>query len=68
MSRFLDDLAARAAERERPGLTRHLVPRRPAAGRRAAGDRALDLAGNDYLGLLAAARTSSPAAVAAAQA
>ena len=60
MSRFLDDLAARAAERERLGLTRHLVPRRPATAPGAATastpawDPAepLDLAGNDYLGLL----------------
>ena len=36
MSRFLDDLAARAAERERLGLTRHLVPRRPATATGAA--------------------------------
>ena len=55
MSRFLDDLAARAAERERLGLTRHLVPRRPATPTGAAGSdvaEPLDLAGNDYLGLL----------------
>ena len=43
MSWFLDDLAAKAAERERAGLTRHLVTR--------VGDALLDLAGNDYLGL-----------------
>ena len=47
MSRFLDDLAARAAERERLGLTRRLVSHTPT------GERGLlDLAGNDYLGLL----------------
>ena len=47
MSRFLDDLAARAAERERLGLTRRLVSHTPS------GERGLlDLAGNDYLGLL----------------
>ncbi|MDQ1535877.1 MAG: 8-amino-7-oxononanoate synthase [Actinomycetota bacterium] len=44
MSWFLDDLTAKAAERERAGLTRRLVAR--------SGDDLLDLAGNDYLGLL----------------
>jgi len=39
----LDDLAAKAAERERLGLTRRLVARQ--------GDDLIDLAGNDYLGL-----------------
>ena len=43
VSWFLDDLAAKAAERERAGLTRRLVARD--------GDALLDLAGNDYLGL-----------------
>lgn len=43
MSWFLDDLAAKAAERERAGLTRRLATRD--------GDALLDLAGNDYLGL-----------------
>ena len=43
MSWFLDDLAAKAAERERLGLTRRLVARQ--------GDDLIDLAGNDYLGL-----------------
>src|SRR6476660_83801 len=47
VSWFLDDLAARAAERERLGLTRHLVPHTPASQ-----GGLLDLAGNDYLGLL----------------
>ena len=47
MSWFLDDLAARAAERERQGLTRHLVSHTPASQ-----GGLLDLAGNDYLGLL----------------
>jgi len=47
VSWFLDDLAARAAERERLGLTRHLVPHTPASQ-----GSLLDLAGNDYLGLL----------------
>jgi len=47
MSRFLDGLAAKAAERERLGLTRRLVSHTPT------GERGLlDLAGNDYLGLL----------------
>jgi len=40
---FLDDLAAKAAERERLGLTRRLVARQ--------NEDLLDLAGNDYLGL-----------------
>src|SRR5690349_7956427 len=53
MSRFLDHLAAHAAERERRGLTRHLVPRRPdAAATTDTTAEPLDLAGNDYLGLL----------------
>ena len=43
MSWFLEDLAAKAAERERAGLTRRLVARH--------GDGLLDLASNDYLGL-----------------
>lgn len=43
MSWFLDDLAAKAAVRERAGLTRRLATR--------TGDDLLDLAGNDYLGL-----------------
>src|ERR1019366_6685741 len=43
VSWFLDDLAAKAAERERAGLTRRLVARH--------GDALLDLASNDYLGL-----------------
>ena len=43
MSWFLDDLAAKAAERERAGLTRRLVARHA--------DALLDLASNDYLGL-----------------
>ncbi|TQL56774.1 8-amino-7-oxononanoate synthase [Oryzihumus leptocrescens] len=47
VSWFLDDLVARAAERERLGLTRHLVPHTPASH-----GGLLDLAGNDYLGLL----------------
>jgi 8-amino-7-oxononanoate synthase len=52
MSRFLDHLAARASEREQLGLTRTLVPRRPSAAAGPATDGPLDLAGNDYLGLL----------------
>ena len=51
MSRFLDHLAARASERERRGFTRTLVARRP-AGAGAPPEDLLDLAGNDYLGLL----------------
>ena len=43
MSRFLDDLVAKAAARERAGLTRRLVARHS--------DTLLDLASNDYLGL-----------------
>lgn len=50
MSWLLNDLAAKAAERERAGLTRRLVARQ--------GDALLDLAGNDYLGL-----TTSPAVI-----
>jgi 8-amino-7-oxononanoate synthase len=44
VSWFLDDLAVKAAERERAGLTRRLVARQS--------DDLLDLAGNDYLGLV----------------
>ena len=44
VSWFLDDLAAKAAERERLGLTRRLAARQ--------GDDLLDLAGSDYLGLV----------------
>lgn len=47
MSRFLDDLAAADATRDRSGLTRRLSPRRPDN----VGQGPLDLAGNDYLGL-----------------
>jgi 8-amino-7-oxononanoate synthase len=43
VSWFMDDLAAKATERERAGLTRRLVTR--------TGEDLLDLAGNDYLGL-----------------
>jgi len=45
VSWFLNDLAAKAAEREDAGLTRRLVVRQ--------GARLLDLAGYDYLGLWA---------------
>jgi len=55
VSWFLDDLAAKAAERERLGLTRRLVTRQR--------DGLLDLAGNDYLGL-----SGSPDVIAGAQA
>ena len=44
MTRWDDWLTAQAAEREAAGLRRTLTPR-------PAGDRVLDLAGNDYLGL-----------------
>jgi 8-amino-7-oxononanoate synthase len=46
MTRFLDDLARRAAEREERGLTRQLETQPLDAA-----DGLLDLAGNDYLGL-----------------
>lgn len=44
MTQLEDWLARAARERERAGLTRHLVPRHPS-------ECVLDLAGNDYLGL-----------------
>ena len=57
VSWFLDDLAAKAAERERLGLTRRLVARED--------DDLLDLAGNDYLGLINHPDVISVAATAA---
>ena len=57
VSWFLDDLAAKAAERERLGLTRRLVAREA--------DDLLDLAGNDYLGLINHPDVISVAATAA---
>jgi len=57
VSWFLDDLTAKAAERERAGLTRRLVTR--------SGDDLLDLAGNDYLGLLTSPEVILGAATAA---
>ena len=61
MSRFLDHLAARAAERERLGLTRHLVPRRPAPAHGRGGRRCAARPGRQRLPRAAAAgRTSSP--------
>ena len=44
MTQWAEWLAAQAAERESAGLRRVLAPR-------AATDRVIDLAGNDYLGL-----------------
>ena len=54
----LGGLRAAAAAREAAGLRRHLVPR-------VAGDAALDLASNDYLGLSGDARLAEAAAAAA---
>jgi 8-amino-7-oxononanoate synthase len=71
---FLDRLARAAAERERAGLSRRLVPRSPDGpphnspdvspdGSPAGG--LLDLAGNDYLGLATDPRVTAAAAEAA---
>src|SRR5215831_21291863 len=54
----LDRLREAAAAREAAGLRRRLVPRSP-------GDRGLDLASNDYLGLSSDPRLAEAAAAAA---
>jgi 8-amino-7-oxononanoate synthase len=53
-----DWLTGQAAQRKAAGLTRHLVPRQP-------GTDLLDLAGNDYLGLMCDPRVTAAAAEAA---